>query len=308
VRRKAEPEYRLGWNSAPAIAAERPNISGSPATVFTPVNPSPQWQASETSQPATTQSKERFPFGNHAGETAYVIHKQGIGTAHATVEILMDWDREVQACSDEYLTYQPGQKDQAGYERCVAYAKENFAGPSKATAAANCQTGELVSFFDKEPRFYVGQTALPPLTPEDATALGNKSLAGTIYYAHAFDYQGFRVPDYSYTNTQADGEIFRKLCPNSFTGPPSNNPPELALSIDCNAELPTAEKLATEAGLGHVLNLKIIDAWDVKSVGDTWYAAKCSAEVLFNFGGEAKLEFEKVPLHGKYFLQTRVIH
>jgi hypothetical protein len=83
--------------------------------------------------------------------------------------------------------------------------------------------------------------------------------------------------------------------------------PELDLHIDCNEALATAESTATESGIGHVLNLKIVDAWDVKSEGDTWYASACSAKIMFNDGEHATLKYQEIPLHGKYFLQARIV-
>ena len=222
-----------------------------------------------------------------------MVSKSGIGSTNAEIQILLDWDREERACAGEYRN-DPGNKDEAGYTRCIAYAKEHFTGPKVETARANCQTGEMVGFWQTVPRFYVGQVK-------------QTGINGDVYYEPAFDYEGFRVGNYSYTGVGADGAIFRKLCPDSFTGSSQTNPPELDLGIDCNEALGSAERIATESGVTHLMNVKIVDAWDVKNEGTTWYAAACSAKIMFNTGEKATLKFKAVPLHGKYFIQTNIV-
>lgn len=260
-------------------AAVPSSISGSPAISF--------------------KERERIPFGHHVGETAYVVRSEGIGTSNASIRILMDWDREVRACSDEYLTYIPGKTDDEGYARCITYAKENFTGPRELTARANCQTGEMFGFGSATPRFYVGQIK--------QILGGNAGGAGSVYYSHVFQYEGFQIPDIGATNVATDGEIFRRLCPASFTDPPKAVLPELSLSYDCQGMLADAERTATEAGIGHVLNMRIIDAWDVKNETGSEYESKCSAKILLNTGMKGTLEYEEVPLHGKYFLRTMIV-
>jgi peptidoglycan hydrolase-like protein with peptidoglycan-binding domain len=256
---------------------------------------SPPATPAGTKPPAAAPDREFLDYiGSHEAG-AYVVNKSGIGSTNAEIQILLDWDREERACADEYKS-DPGNKDEAGYTRCITYAKEHFTGPKVETARANCQTGEMVGFWQTVPRFYVGQVK-------------QMGLNGDVYYEPAFDYEGFRVGNYSYTGVGADGAIFQKLCPTSFIGPPQTSPPELNLSADCNEILADAERTATEAGFSHVLNVKIIDAWDVKSEGDTWYAARCSAKIMLNTDAEGKatLQYEVVPRHGKYFIQTRVV-
>jgi hypothetical protein len=259
-------------------------------------SPPPAMSASPSTVPAT---KERVPFGSHAGETAYVIKSEGVGTANASIQILMDWDRELRACSDEYLTYIPGEKNDNGYRECISYAKEHFSGPEVRTARANCQTGEMWSFWATAPRFYVGQI-------KQAFEASTYSKGG-IYYSHVFQYEGFRIPDIGATNVAVDGEVFRRLCPTSFTEPPETDLPELDLSADCQGMLADAERTATEAGMGHVLNIRIIDAWDVKRESSSEYESKCSAKILLNTGGKGLLEYKEIPLHGKYFIQTNIV-
>ncbi len=244
--------------------------------------------------------KERIQFGRYAGATAFVVGSQGEGTTNASIQILMDWDREVLACSDEYLTYTPGEKNQDGYVRCISYAKEHFSGPEVKTARANCQTGEMWSFWASAPRFYVGQIRQ---TLKDGVDSREET-----YYDHVFEFEGFRIPQIGATNVGIDGDNFRRLCPVSFTGPPKTNLQDLDLSIDCNGELADAQRVATEVGVGHVLNIKIIDAWDVKAEPSSAYEANCSARIMFNTGERARLEYKKIPLHGKYFIQTRIVH
>ena len=86
---------------------------------------------------------------------------------------------------------------------------------------------------------------------------------------------------------QTDGEIFRRLCPNSFTEPPKTNPPELDLNMDCNGAIKEATRLAIEFGSPSLSRGRIIDTWDVQYEGDTWYARYCSAKLLFSDGEEA---------------------
>ena len=86
-----------------------------------------------------------------------------------------------------------------------------------------------------------------------------------------------------------------------------NTPPELDLRGDCKDEAEEAVRIATASGVPSLLNIKIIDIWNVQNEGDTWYASTCSADVMFNNGKEAKLSFEMVPRHGKYFLQTQIL-
>jgi peptidoglycan hydrolase-like protein with peptidoglycan-binding domain len=246
-----------------------------------------------------TIGKERIGFGNHAGESAYVVAIEGVGTTRAIIQILLDWDREVQGCSDEYLTYTPGVQDKDGYTRCVAFAKKSFRGESVVTAQANCETGETLGFGAAKARFYAGQ--IKQAYKEDGKS------EERVYYTHVFHYEGFRVGDYGYTGVSVDGAVFRRLCPTSFTEPPKIDLPELALSLDCAAALERAKDIATESGRRHVLNEKIIDAWDVQSEGSTWDAARCSAKVKFNTGEKGTMKYEQTPEHGKYFIWVRIV-
>jgi peptidoglycan hydrolase-like protein with peptidoglycan-binding domain len=244
-------------------------------------------------------TKERIGFGSHAGESAYVISIEGVGTTKAIVKILLDWDREVQACSDEYLTYTPDVQDKDGYTRCVAFAKKSFKGDRVLTAQANCETGEMLGFGATKARFYVGQ--IKQSYKEDGKS------EDRVYYTHVLHYEGFRVGDYGYTGVSVDGAIFRRLCPTSFTQPPKIDLPEISLKLDCDAALERAKDIATESGRRHVLNEKIIDAWDVQSEGSTWDAARCSAKVEFNTGERGTMKYEEVPQHGKYFIKVRIV-
>ena len=250
-------------------------------------------------QKPNSVTRERIAFGNHAGQSADIVSMEGVGTANATVQILLDWNRELQACSDEYLTYTPDRQDNDGYARCVSYAKQSFKGESVLTARANCQTGEMLGFGETKARYYVGQ--LKRAFREDGKS------EESVYYTHVFHYEGFRIGDYSYTGVSVDGAVFRRLCPTSFTEPPKNDLSELVLRSDCEADLERAKRIATESGLRHVMNEKIIDAWDVQSEGTTWFEAKCSAKVAFNTGEKGTMEYKMVPEHGKYFIEVRIV-
>ena len=285
VRRKTEPDYRLGWNNPSPSFSAQASAAPSPTAPVAPRVPS-------------TREPERAYFGHHAGESAIVISKTGVGTDHAQLQILLDWNREVWACSQEYLTYPGGPPDQKRYSDCLAYSKEHFQGPTTRTASANCVTGKILGFGATIPRFYVGRI-------EQTSSYGPDK--GKIYYVSVLSYEGFRLPDFGYMGVWEDGEVFRTLCPTSFLGPPDITLPELVLDIDCQRELPNAIKTATAVGIGHIMNVKIIDAWDVKGGENTWYASKCSAKVTFNTGGDAILEYEQIPRHGKYFIATRIV-
>ena len=62
-------------------------------------------------------TKESIGFGHHAGDEAYVIEKRGVGTSNASLDILLDLDQAIRACSAEYLTRID--KNEAGYKTCV---------------------------------------------------------------------------------------------------------------------------------------------------------------------------------------------
>jgi hypothetical protein len=157
----------------------------------------------------------------------------------------------------------------------------------------------MQGFWATAPRFYVGQIK--------QTLEENTYSKGGTYYSHVFQYEGFRIPDISATNVAVDGEIFRRLCPASFTGPPTTDLPELDLSSDCQGMLEDAERTATEVGVGHVLNVRIIDAWDVKNEASSEYESKCSAKIMLNTGAKGKLEYKEIPMHGKYFIQAGIV-
>jgi len=304
--------------AAPVPLAPAAPPAGAPTAAAISATPAPAPQKSDQSQGASpadnnNNAAEWIEIGNHAGENARVVRKSGLGTEDAEVGVIMDMDREIHACSEEYLGDPPDAEDKTHYDRCVDYAKSTFTGPYHMTARANCSTGEMWGFrpqmnlpseladLGPEPsRFYVGQIHHSDLgTGTSATSAG--------YDTHVFDYQGFRVPDAGYTDVGTDGDIFRKLCPNSFIGPPKSDPPELDLDFDCKAALPEAERIATQAGLSHLMNVSIIDAWDAKSEGTTWWTARCAATILLNTSAQARLEYEKVSIHGHYFIRTNII-
>ena len=287
ARRKTEPDYRFGWNNPEVSSGAQPTASDLQPGIAPP-----------PPQGVSNSNRERANFGHHAGESAIVISKEGVGTTNAHIQILLDWDREVWACAEDYLNYPGHEKDQKGYLECLKYAQTNFRGPSTPSARANCQTGEMFGFGSTASRFYAGQ--IRHMSEETAD---HKSEA---YYTDVFTYEGFQVPDAGYTGVWEDGEIFRKLCPISFLGPPQTMLPELNVSMDCQQALGRASDLVTEAGVSHVLNFKIIDAWDVQNKETTWNSSKCTAKVMFNNGRNATLEYENVPRHGKYFLSARI--
>jgi hypothetical protein len=287
IRRKAEPDYRLGWNN-PAPSGTTPAAT----SMSPPATPT-------TARLPATSPPERAPIGHHANESAVIISKAGVGTANASMQILMDWDREVWACTNDYLTPPDGEPNQKGYAECLSYARANFKGPSTPTARANCLTGELTGFWTNIPRTYAGRIKEEY---QDDTTHKTKE-----YYVDVFNYEGFRIPNAGYTGVWEDAEIFRELCPTSFLGAPTTTLPELDLSIDCQQALDSATKLVMESGIGHVLNYKIIDAWDIQGFGTTWYSSKCSAKITLNNGNNGLLEYEYFPRHGKYFLKARII-
>ena len=98
----------------------------------------------------------------------------------------------------------------------------------------------MTGFGETVSRFYVGQTK-EEIEPNEYTK-------GGVYHSHAFVYEGFRVPNIGATEVHTDGEIFRRLCPNSFTEPPKTNSPELDLNLDCVSTIKKATQLATESG------------------------------------------------------------
>jgi uncharacterized protein len=260
--------------------------------------------ATGTTVPLATDvssDRERIWFGEHIGESAYVIAKEGIGTANASIQILLDWDREVRACSDEYLTYEGNEPNKDGYDRCLEYSKTHFNSPRIAMARANCQTGEMLSFFQTRPRSYAGRITQ---AVQANLRLGTKE--GT-YFNHIFNYEGFEVGDYGYTNVSPDGEVFRKLCPTSFTAPPKTRLPELDLMFDCKAGLEQAARLAAASDRLRVIGSRIVNVSDVKTQGTTWYEAKCSAQITLSNGEKATLEYEKIPRNGKYYVKIEVV-
>jgi hypothetical protein len=275
VRRKSEPDYRAGFNSY--VPANPPAAAPPPAA------------SASSSTPAGAVG--RISIGEHAGDDAAILAQNGIGTEHATVSVNMDWSREVNACKEEY-----SDDNKAGLAGCLEYAKANFKGPTVATAWANCRTGELQSFGIGPKRFYAGQTK------QSYTDNGGEH----TYFEPIFHYEGFTVGNFGYTGTAHDGELFHHLCPAAFTGPPVQDLPELALDADCKKLLPDAEATAVEAGAAHIMNLKVLDAWDVQSEGDSWYEARCSAKVTLNTGPDHVVDYRLVPRHGSYFVVTHL--
>lgn len=299
-------------------AAPSPGGSPKPAKAApVPLTPAPTSAAAQpTGEPAAAPTSgkqadagEWIQIGEKGWDQARVVRKSGIGTTAAEIEVLMDLNREIRACSDQFPPNDGNAQDQASYQRCIDDAKSSFKGPSHMTARANCSTGEMWGFrpwpgdtlneseWGPEPsRFYVGRI--------------HHQVAGLSsggYDDSVFNYQGFRVPTAAYTGVDVDGEVFRELCPNSYTDPPKSDLDELNLDFDCKEELPEAERIAVQAGLTHVMNVSIIKDWDAKSEGTTWYAARCSATILTNTGVQAKLEYEEVPVRGDYFIRTKLV-
>jgi hypothetical protein len=217
VRRKTEPDYRAGFNT------------------YLPANPAaaPPPEASASLSAPAGAVGGRISIGEHAGEDAAILAQNGIGTEHATVSVNMDWSREVHACQEGH-----SDDNKAGLADCLDYARKNFKGATVLMAWANCRTGELQSFGGGPNRFYVGQIK------QNYTDNGGEH----TYFEPIFHYEGFTVGNYAYTGTGHDGEIFRDLCPAAFTGPPTQDLPELDLSADCKKLLPDAEATAVEAG------------------------------------------------------------
>jgi uncharacterized protein len=305
--------YGLTWYRQRKLCATSPDITGCIksaeetriAQLGGSVSQSSPVTATSKPDVSAPAKRERIGFGQHAGDDAEIIELTGVGSERATVKILMDWAQAENACSEEYLSYPGAAQNREGYNGCISYAKSTFKGPSTQTAWANCTTGEMQGFWMKPynvTRFFRGMTVTNyPADP------ANKIEA----YAEkdpVFEYEGFQVGNYSATNVEADAEIFRRLCPTSFMSPPKVDLPPLELDIDCKGEIEDAKITATQAGPGHLMNIKIIDAWDIKSEGTTWFRASCSAKILLNAGGEAVLKYAIVPRHGKYFLNASVVY
>ncbi len=274
AQRRSDPAYKAGFNSFVAPSATTP-LAGA-----------------QEAQVAPAHTRAEMPYGNHIGESAYVVSKTGVGSSHAAVTILLDWDQQVRACKEEFGD--PKLQEQTQYQNCLDYGRKNFKGTHTMVAVANCSTGELQPFGGDQPsKFLIGEVPLEADKPDGPTD-------------PVFVYNGFRIGNYGYTNNSTDAVVFRALCPASFRHAPASIPLELSLQADCQKLLPDAERIATEAGMQHLMNVQIISAYDVRNTGDYWYEAGCRATVDFNVGGSAALIYKLVPRHGEYFLSTQI--
>lgn len=244
--------------------------------------------------------REQIDIGGRAGDSASVIRKDGIGTTRASVQIRMDLDRELKACSDQYLTYRGNDPDQAGYSSCVAYARENLKGPTTPTAYANCRTGELIGFFNSMPRMYAGQI----LHPLDDTQ--NTSVARNFYVEHVLHFQGFRVDSSEASGTAVDGAIFRKLCPSSFMAAPTTELPVITYKQNCLDNLVEAKRVANAGFSASPARPSITRAWNVKNEGTDWAAARCSADIILSNKQQLRLDFSQTPRNGRYLVEAKV--
>jgi hypothetical protein len=160
-------------------------------------------------------------------------------------------------------------------------------------AHANCMTGAITGFLEKTERIYVGQVE---------AGEGNDK-----YMTHVITDNGFRIPDAGYTGVWEDGALFRRMCPTSFTEPPKVMPREWSYSSDdCGRAVKDAERIVVESGVRHVMNVKVINEWDVKPGGDYATEVNCSARVRLNTGAEMTLNYKIVADHGKAMIRARL--
>ena len=247
---------------------------------------------------AETAESEMAPVC-HGCADAKIIARSGIGTSAAQITVLLDWDREERYCKHDSSD---GDKiDEKKYKECIDYAKSEFHGPQKVSAHANCATGEFRDFYAKPKniRFYVGQVKeKAPLLP---------TIEQEEFYTPIMTHGGFRVPDGGYTNVWEDGDLFRMMCPSSFTSAPNFDYIGKDENQICSDIVGDAEEAKTSYGAAHLLNVNVINEWDIHETGSSAMEEDCEAHVQLNSGDVLIMLYESTIQHGKYIVSSRFL-
>ncbi len=233
----------------------------------------------------STQS-EMVAYGNKAGMDAPVILKRGEGTASAMLKIDVGWNEEVHYCEEQYK----GDENKIGKKKCIDSAKESFKGAKTLVASANCMTGDFVDFADRHLKFN-GER------PEN--------LGGKIYYSPILAYEGFELGSYGYIGANVSAEQFKSMCPAGR--PLAPKLPELEIPpCDNETIAKEATKLLVESGFRHMMNIKVIDIWDIKYDASYWDQRRCHAQISFNNGEDAVMEFSIYPKRSRFVLEVHL--
>lgn len=240
----------------------------------------------KTAAPATVAVGDDIVFGSRQGMELTVVSVRGLGTAHAAIDA-----RQTERNAAEYCTGYVG--EQTATAGCIAERMKEV-GPAVMALRADCRSGDFEVYGER--RIFLGRNGHPEAgrSAEQPEYLIKDSATGEV------------LGDYMATGYFRDVAVFRALCPGAAEKAPVVGRPHAFPPCDDEDTLARVRRLAVEAGVAHVMNVRIIDLSDVRTVSETSTEKRCAASVMLNVGRDAVLRYRMFVRSGKFFLETRL--
>jgi uncharacterized protein len=242
-------------------------------------------ESKPTGSPAGPQVGDKIIAGEH--HTITVIAVGGIGSRHAAIDGKLTEQDAASFCQG-YVG------EAAATPKCIAdWMKE--VGTETKEFRADCQTG-LFSVFGTRLAFLGRNAAASP----------DKADIDEPTYLIRLLETGEILQDMNATGYPLFLSSFQSLCPGVAERAPLVDRP-IAFPDCSNPELlRQARETAVSAGYPHLMNVKIIDLTDIRTVSTSATEERCVATVMLNTSERLTLFYRSFVQNHKVFLETRL--
>lgn len=236
--------------------------------------------------PATVAIGDDIVFGSRQGMDLTVVSVRGLDTTHAAIDA-----RQTERNAAEYCTGYVG--EQTATAACIAERMKEV-GPAVMALRADCRSGNFEVYGDR--RVFLGRNGHPQAgrSAEQPEFFIKEAATGEI------------LEDYMATGYFRNVAVFRTLCPGAAEKAPVMGRSHAFPPCDDEDTLARVRRLAVEAGVAHVMNVRIIDLSDVRIISEATTEKRCVVSVMLNVGGDAVLRYRMFVRNGKVFLEAGI--
>jgi uncharacterized protein len=207
---------------------------------------------------------------------------RGIGTRKAAID--------TRPTEQDAATY--CQREEAANPKCIAdWMNDHRTGAKE--LRADCQTG-IFSAYGTQLALLGRNAVASPANPEEPDYLIKSLKTGAI------------LETFSYTNYSTFLSAFRTLCPGVAEHSPLVDRPTTFPDCSDPEFVTQAKDTVVSAGYSHLMNIKIIDLENIRTISTSATDKQCSAAVMLNTGENLVLFYRSYTKNHKLFMQTRL--